>query len=536
MYVNKTEPVYLSISSKPDGSDAKVLKGQDPTYSYPMYLDTEGYNSIRSPWKVDPETKKTLYPKQEVIFEVYADGTAPKISTKLIADKNFNGKDVSYFNGQKLELIAADALAGVENTYYAVDGGSFKKYTSPITFDQEKVYVVHYYAVDRVGNVGEVQEIKIQPDLKAPATELIVTGDQYENSVSSRASITLNPKDEASGVSKTFYQIDEGNTYTYSSAIRLSGLSEGEHSITYFSSDNVENVEEKNTYPFFVDKSAPSVISEIIGNTFFANGREYYSGRTKLKLVAMDNKSGVKEISYSVNGKDFTRYDGPFYLSEAGTLNLQVKTVDNVNNEMLDKELSDKSNQRAFVDLSGPDLTYNITGPSFMLKDTLLINEKTAIAFSGSDAESGFKEIDYQLNDGMLQQYSDPFSLELENAYEVSFNGYDNLQNSNTRSFLVRVDNTGPEIFNRFSVNSNKIKIVDGERLQVYPAHAILFLSATDKYAGLNKINYKINDGQLLAYRGAIESFKEGNVYKISAEVQDKLGNTSSKEIRFYVE
>ena len=87
VYVNKSQPVYLSISSKPDGSNGKVLKGQDPTYSYPMYLDTEGYNSIRSPWKVDPETKETIYPKQEVIFEVYADGTPPKVSSTLISEK-----------------------------------------------------------------------------------------------------------------------------------------------------------------------------------------------------------------------------------------------------------------------------------------------------------------------------------------------------------------------------------------------------------------------------------------------------------------
>jgi len=536
VYVNKSEPVYLSISTKPDGSDGKVLKGQDPTYSYPMYLDTEGYNSIRSPWKVDPETKETLYPKQEVIFEVYADGTAPEVSTELIAESQYKNGNVSYFNGQKLELAAIDALAGVEAIYYAVDNASFSKYSAPITFAEEKTYTVSYYAVDQVGNVGEVQKIQIHPDLKAPVTKLAITGDQYENNVSSRASIVLSSSDEASGVSKTFYQIDQGTIYSYLSPIRLSSLSEGEHTVTYFSSDNIENTEEKNTYTFFVDKSAPKVISEIIGNTFFANGREYYSGRTKLKLVAMDNKSGVKEISYSVNNGAFVPYTEPFYLSQAGTLILQVKTVDNVNNSIQQEDFSDKNKLRAFVDLSGPDLSFDIEGPSFMLKDTLLITSETKISFSGSDSESGFNEIDYQLNDGILQKYTAPFNIEKENFYDVTYNGYDNLQNSNTSNVLIRVDNTGPEIFNRFSVNSNKLKEVDGERLPVYPSHTILFLSATDRYAGLNKITYTINDGQLLAYRGAIESFKEGKVYEIAASVQDKLGNTSTKEIRFYVE
>jgi len=536
VYVNKAEPVYLSISTRPDGSDAKVLKGQDPVYSYPMYLDTEGYNSIRSPWKVDPETKETIYPKQEVIFEIYADGTAPVITTELVADNKYQIEGVSYFNGRELSLAAKDALAGVASIYYSVDNASFSKYSNPISFDGEQKYTVSYYAVDQVGNVGKIEKVIIFPDLKAPETALEITGDQYENTVSSRASIALASTDEASGVAKTFYQIDEGSTYVYSSPIRLSALSEGEHTITYFASDNVDNIEEKNQYTFYVDKSAPSVISEIIGKTFFANGREYYSGRTKLKLVAMDNKSGVKEISYSINGADFKPYTAPFYLAQAGTLTLQVRTVDNVNNEISQEEFSDKNKLRAFVDLSGPELDFSVNGPSFMLKDTLLITNETLISFSGKDSESGFKEIDYQLNDGILQKYAAPFTIEKEDFYEVTFNGYDNLQNSNTTTTMMRVDNTGPEIFNRFSINSNKVKVVDGERLPVYPSHTILFLSATDRYAGLNKINYTINDSQLLAYRGAIENFKEGKVYEITAEVQDKLGNTSSQEIRFYVE
>jgi len=85
-------------------------------------------------------------------------------------------------------------------------------------------------------------------------------------------------------------------TYTYGQPIKLSSLAEGEHTLTYFSVDKVNNNEEKKTHTFFLDKSAPRVISEVVGNTFIANGREYFSGRTKLKLVALDNKAGVRRF------------------------------------------------------------------------------------------------------------------------------------------------------------------------------------------------------------------------------------------------
>ena len=50
----------------------------------------------------------------------------------------------------------------------------------------------------------------------------------------------------------------------------------------------------------------------------------------------------------------------------------------------------------------------------------------------------------------------------------------------------------------------------------MYPPHVVLFLSSTDKYAGLDKIQYKMNDGQLLPYRSLIENFKANTKYTVS--------------------
>ena len=58
----------------------------------------------------------------------------------------------------------------------------------------------------------------------------------------------------------------------------MTTLSEGEHTISYFSEDILGNKEDEKSFDFYLDKSAPKVIDEIIGNTFIANGKEYYSG------------------------------------------------------------------------------------------------------------------------------------------------------------------------------------------------------------------------------------------------------------------
>ncbi|WP_424961844.1 chitobiase/beta-hexosaminidase C-terminal domain-containing protein [Ekhidna sp.] len=536
VYVNKALPLYLSISTSPDGSNGEVLDGKEPEYSSPMFLDSEGYNTIRTPWKVDPETKKVVYPKEEVIFELYADSKAPATKISYGDVKLAEADEKITLSASDITLAASDEISGIDAIYYSLDGASFQKYINSIPVQEEKTYTLKYYAVDNVGNVEEVKSVTMLIDNSAPSSTLNVEGDLSENVVSARSSINLKANDNASGVSKIFYTIDEGRTYEFSSPISIASLNEGEHTITFFAVDKVDNNEEKKTYTFYLDKSPPRVIDEIIGNTFIANGKEYYSGRTKLKLVAMDNKAGVKEILYSVNGGEFKLYEAPFYLSESGNLNIEVLVTDKVNNRVRSKEFSDKNNLLTYVDLSGPDLNYNLAGPSFTLKDTVYITKETTISLRGTDKDSGFKEIDYQIDDGSVVTYSAPFSIENEGYHAVTYNGYDNLSNSSTESIQCIVDNSGPEVFNRFSIDSNKSKIIDGESLNVYPPHVLLFLSSTDGHAGLDKISYQVNGGAMLPYRSLIENFRKDTLYEINVLVVDKLGNENQQKIRFYIE
>lgn len=536
VYVNKALPVYLSVSTDRVGSDSEVLEGKNPTYSSPMYLDSEGYNTIRSPWQVDPETKKVVYPKAEVIFELYADSKAPKTSIEFNSENLVQSSDEVVMKSGTVSLSATDETAGIETIYYSIDNGAFMKYTSPINFNEEKTSILKYYSVDNVGNAEDISMIRVEIDNSAPTSSLVVEGDQSEKVLSVRSTLLLEAKDNSTDNSKIFYTIDDGKTFVYSKPVSITNLSEGEHSITYFAVDDVDNNEEKKTYSFFLDKSAPRVIDEIIGNTFIANGKEYYSGRTKLKLVAMDNKAGVKEIRYSINGGEFKLYESPFYLSEPGNLNIEVLVMDNVNNRVRTTEFSDKNNLINYVDLAGPNLSHSVTGPSFTVKDTIYISKETRINLKGKDNDSGFKEIDYQVDNGSSVTYTESFSIESDGFHRITYNGYDNLSNSSTESMICKVDNKGPEVFNRFSINSNKTKVVEDETVTVYPPHVVLFLSSTDRGAGLDKISYQVNGGTMLPYRSLIESFKKNTLYRINVSVVDKLGNENQEEIAFYIE
>jgi len=538
LFINKDLPVYLSISTSPD-KDSKSfrLKSEDSKeYTNPMYFDTDGINTIRSPWKVDPETKKYVYPKEEIVFEIYADSKAPE--TDISYDtKNIHKADNKIYLGEKttISFEKHDAISGVSEVYYSINGESYKKFKEPINIEKEKAYNIKYYGVDNVGNVEEPKKAHIVLDLTPPSTSHKIEGDKHENVISGRSEIAIVSEDKLSNIKQTYYSINEGSPKPYNTAIKAKYLDEGEHEITYYSIDQVKNEEKENTFKFYVDKTPPRVVDELMGNTYVAQGKEYLSGRNKLKIISMDNKAGVKEIRYSVNDGAFEVYDKPFRLSASGRLKIQALAIDNVNNKKRTEILSNSST-RSHVDLSGPSLNHSFEGPSFTSKDTTYITKDTKIKFSGNDDQSGFKKITYNIDGETEKEYNGSLSLKEEGIYKLSYTGYDNLDNTNTKNILCLVDNSGPELYHRFSINTEKSKTFEGKEIPSYPEHVVLFLSSTDHYVGLDKLYYSLNDSDMKLYRSLIEGFNEETLYKLDMVAYDKLGNKNEKTTKFYID
>jgi hypothetical protein len=537
LYINKELPLYLRVATSPEeNAKSYLLTSEDSKdFTNPMFLDTEGYNSFHSPWKIDPETKEYVYPKEDIVFEIYADSKPPTTKTNFGTKTIKTNDKVLIGEKTSLKLSAHDATSGVENIYYSLDKQPFKKYNDPLPLEKEKEYLIKFYAADNVGNAEKPKEIKLILDLSRPKTSIKIEGDKHNNIISGRSEIVLTAKDELSDIKQTYYQIDNSKQKPYKYTIKGKYLSEGEHTLKYYSIDQVNNKEDTKEFSFYVDKTPPTIVEELIGNTFIANGKEYFSGRNKLKLISMDNKAGVKEIRYSINNSQFKPYEKPFYLSKSGDLNIQTLAIDKVNNKRKTQKLTDRSNV-SYVDLSGPKLGHNFEGPEFVSKDTFFISKETKIELMGNDKESGFKKIDYKIQNGENKTYEEPFSLKEEGLYTITYTGYDNLGNTNTNEILCMVDNKGPEIFHRFSMVSENQKEIDGKKLSVYPPHVVLFLSSTDEYVGFDKMYYSINKGEKQLYHSLIEDFEPNTAYSINVTAYDKLSNKEKKKIEFYIE
>ncbi|MCK4663410.1 MAG: hypothetical protein KAT68_11130 [Bacteroidales bacterium] len=539
LYVQKSLPIYLWLANSPDeNADMTLLKSDtSKIYTNPLYLDEEGLNSFRSPWAVDTITKQRIYPRKQIIFEVYADSRSPYTTVSYGKANSFRRANQYYYdNGLTISLSSKDALSGVKHIYISMNENDFTVYNDTLMFTEEKEYTIKYYAVDNVGNVERLKIRKFKVDITNPVTELIIKGDKYENIISGRSSVVLKANDAISGVSRTYYSLDSGKEKIYKYPIKAYSLSEGEHIISYYSVDNVKNKENIKTYTFFIDKTPPILVEEILGNSFVTNGREYSSGRTKLKLTAVDNKAGIQGIYYSLNKEKYQQYDQPFYLSSvSGSLAVVSYAVDNVNNKSISGEKSTK-NRASYVDLTGPVLKYDFDGPLFTSRDTIFINHSTKINLKAIDNESGLNKIIYSIDNGNEEEYSNSFTIEQEGVHRINYTGFDNVNNTNINDFTVMIDNKGPKLYSRFSILPIEKKEIDGINIDVYSSHVVLFLSATDAHVPIDKIYYSTEDGKEKLFTGLVDGFKRGKVYDMKIKAKDKLGNQSEDIIHFAID
>jgi predicted small secreted protein len=539
LYVNKDIPLYLYLSDNKEGSgNHYLLESQSsPEYSTPFFLDTEGWNTIRTPSKVDPVTRKVILPISDVIFELYADGIAPttKIQYKNVSLYRSEG-NLYMGKGLKINLISQDKVSGVEQILYSVDGAAYTKYTSELTFDKEKDYVLRVYAVDNVGNVENEKQLKFIPDYSAPVTEITLNKDFKDNIISPRTTFTLSSKDNLSGVKYTLFNYNDGKNNYYNNLISPGWIEEGEHTLVYYSGDFVDNVEKKKKFQFYMDKSPPEVTFELVGDDYSSGQTRFISARTRMRLKATDNKAGVKEVYYSINGKKSTLYTEPFLIDvKATSVYIRYYAIDNVENSSKNKAESGSSslNFKFIRDEDPPKISFNYSQPNIIVNKMLYLRETSKITINASDVLSGVKEISYKIDD-KENIFEKPFIVSEEGKHKVVYKAIDNSNNETSETIDFYIDNTGPEINIQFGIGELGEDTINGSKVNVYPPKTAVFITATDQLVGYDKIFYSINGNAEIESKGVLKNLPDGE-YKLTVRALDKLGNSASKSIAFII-
>jgi hypothetical protein len=206
-------------------------------------------------------------------------------------------------------LNASDNLSGVANTFYAINGGSTQTYSGTFSLTSDGTYTVEYWSVDVAGNTETHKTRIVRIDSTAPVTSASVSGTAGINGwYGSAVQVSLSATDNVSGVQSTSYRIDGGATQSYTGPFGISAP--GQHTVQYWSVDNLGNTEATHSLPVNIDTVAPVVSAAAnpstapkrpnpVTFTIFGSATDALSGVSSASFNVID-EYGVTQPSGSV--------------------------------------------------------------------------------------------------------------------------------------------------------------------------------------------------------------------------------------------
>lgn len=548
-YINKSLPVYLhlAISPDPEAPSHKLKSEQTTEYANPMYFDTEGYNTIKSPWAVDTSTQKTVYPKRDIVFQVYADGKPPKLQPDFQGAEHYRDRWGNFY-GKHLKILfdASDAVSGVKTIYYSLNQEDFKPFKDSIGFapKEDGAYLLKYYAVDHVGNASAIDSVAFSYDTTPAKGRVVLYGVQEgENLLSRDSKLLFRSRDNLSGERAIYYSLDGKPYKKYTEPIPVGELDEGEHYANYYVIDNVGNVSSKNEgemeqvkFDFMVDKSPPTVEIVLLGDRYEAD-RLYISEYTDIKVKAKDSIGTVAGITYNVNTRDSLKtYSAAFKIKgESGYYRVYAQAWD------MGENYSPVINRLFYKDADAPVTSIDYINAHFFARDTLFIQQNTQVKLSARDRHSGVQQTVYRIDDEKEQPYDEPFSLKNEGPHTVHFYSIDRVNNQEQqKKSVMYLDDTPPRIYAHFSVKKFSTTAQNGQELPVYPTNTKIYAGATDKTSGTKAIRYSINGSKFMEHAGehylaTANRFKKPGNYKVEIVAEDMVGNTRKRVLEFAI-
>jgi len=536
-YVQKSLPLYLKFSTSPNGQNYDLKSKATSEYADPMYLDTEGINYIRTRWAVDKETKRPVSPQKEILYEVYADGLPPYTGIQFSGAPKYTGDKVFYGKGLKFDLTSKDGVSGVEKIHYALNSSSYSDYSGTVDVASENEYNLFFYAHDNVGNAEKTRSRNFVVDVTAPSSSIEISGIKHgDNILAPSTKFNLSSSDQLSGVRTTYYLFDQGSQRAYAGPISTSGLKDGQHTVYYWAIDRVKNEATKQSLSFYLDLIPPTSEANINGDLCEKNYK-YISPRTNISIAANDNKAGVKNIYYRIDGGERFTYSSPITMpNKRGLHTLKYDANDNVENLSGNKYLT------VYMDNRAPETGIIYGSPQFFNRDTLFINSKTDISLRARDGESGVTKTEYAVDGGGMQAYS-KFNISNQGFHTITFQSTDCVNNvEEVKTSKCYVDNNAPKIYYNFSIEPIGTKKKNGKDVKIYPNYTRLYLGATDDRVGTDRILYSMNEDALRDYSSPqtldiseLNRFRNKKFYIVKVVAKDKLGNEVEEIIEFYV-
>ena len=215
------------------------------------------------------------------VEELKIDNTPPVSSTDAT-------EGAVFVESGRVNFFSSDALSGVANTWYSINGGAFipGQYVDLVTYQD---YAITYYSRDGAGNSESTKTVNVSvipPDTDPPITTSDIPLDWVDTTVT----VSLTATDTESGVERTYYSTNGGQSYNiYYNPFDIS--TEGITNVAFYSRDYRGNLESPTISPVKIDYTPPATTSDNAG---------LYYDEALMTLTPVDAGSGVAETYWRV--------------------------------------------------------------------------------------------------------------------------------------------------------------------------------------------------------------------------------------------
>jgi hypothetical protein len=295
-------------------------------------------------------------------------------------------------------------------------------------------------AVVSTTNTVEPEAAKVTPEKEVIATGGALYNDGSIDYAPAGAKFAVQSQDAGAGVKNIYIWVDNAAMKVYSTPVGFTN--EGRHSIAFQVEDNVGNVSAMKTYSFIMDTTAPSVkIVSAFKGVKMTNG-VYVPANNKFTVLAQDKLSGVKSISYAVDGGEFMAYDKNIVLADkSGMHTILYRSTDNVGN------ISKTMTNVFYIDGTAPVVTIASDPAAFVKDGVNYISGKSSITITAKDADTDVVSIMYYIDAGEAMQYSYPFKL-TSGEHTIKAIAVDAVGNeSQLAEYKVSVDASDPSAY-----------------------------------------------------------------------------------------
>lgn len=419
----------------------------------------------------------------------------PPVSTMETGQPKFPGNGTLYtITGQTPITVSArdegSSPSGVAKIECRIDSSlEWFPYTSPVILTglADGFHSLTCRAFDRAGNRENAHSIDVTIDNKPPVTDIALGSPAFPLASGGYVAATstvfsLSAKDTQSGVAKTEYSVDHEAWLPYAP---FTVTSEGRHTVSFKSIDNLGNEEEIRSVDVMIDKSPPlSRIVTGVPSHAGPNDTLYVTSATPFTIDTYDESAGVAKTEYRIDGGQWTQY-APFRINADGKHLVEYRSTNKLGYTEADRSLT------VIVDKTPPTTAVFLEMEKLEPGGVFYINNKRAFTLDATDNLSGVKSTEYQIDHGRWIPYA-PFSIALHGTHTVSFRSRDNVGNlEEAKTLTVTVDKTPPKT----TIDVSPPKVLSAKGTLLVSDKTIFTLNTVDNESGVATTEYRLDGG-----------------------------------------